>query len=366
MMKPTRIIRALYAFVFVGALAGAALAATVTPSDRVAEFVSVRKTASGSAAAVGRLDVGEEAELLSSVTGWHKVRLADGTVGFVPKGWTHVSAAEPGGPSAPGAPPRPPDQARGDLYAGLPKAVRADANYEVLINRAYTVGYSETRKDPLWVAYRLFSMPGAAHPKKRPGWHTDNRTTARVDTKCYVGATIDGRMIDRGHNAPNFGIATRYGPDAQRETFLMSNVTPQFACLNEQPWQGFEKAEADYANQFGTIWTVTGPIFDSSPQTLTKCGAEVPTAYYKIIVDAQPAKPPAMLAVVMRQTDRGAARHLNEFVTTVDDVEAQTGLDFFSELLDSTENAAEAAQPDSRWQLDRKLVPDHPCRDTGP
>jgi endonuclease G len=92
----------------------------------------------------------------------------------------------------------------------------------------------------------------------------------------------------------------------------------------------------------------------------------VPTAYYKIIVDAQPAKPPAMLAVVMRQTDRGAARHLNEFVTTVDDVEAQTGLDFFSELLDSTENAAEAAQPDTRWHLDRKLVPDHPCRDTGP
>jgi hypothetical protein len=41
-----------------------------------------------------------------------------------------------------------------------------------------------------------------------------------------------------------------------------------------------------------------------------------------------------------------------------------TGLDFFPDL-PASQQAVESAQPDTRWGLDRELVP-HTCRDHGP
>src|SRR5439155_25109146 len=141
-----------------------------------------------------------------------------------------------------------------------PKCTRADCDFEVLANEDFTVGYSETRKDPLWVAYHLFRVNNPQRDA-RPSFHTDTRTQARVATRCYVNSGFD-----RGHNAPNYAIDTRYGADAQNDTFLMSNISPQAPCLNEETWEAFEKVEAnDYANAFGNIWTITGPIFDAQP-----------------------------------------------------------------------------------------------------
>ena len=54
----------------------------------------------------------------------------------------------------------------------------------------------------------------------------DERTAARVSHDDYKPGTD---RFDRGHMAPNHAIATRYGREAQLETFLMSNVCPQAA-----------------------------------------------------------------------------------------------------------------------------------------
>src|ERR1043166_2283811 len=72
-----------------------AVADTVTPTSEVTTRVIVRADASASAAEVGSLHPGESAELLGSVPRWHRVRLANGTVGFVAKRWTKVVSAGP-------------------------------------------------------------------------------------------------------------------------------------------------------------------------------------------------------------------------------------------------------------------------------
>lgn len=45
-------------------------------------------------------------------------------------------------------------------YAGLPKSQNDSSKYSLLINENYAVGYSETLKNPLWVAYRIGNMKG--------------------------------------------------------------------------------------------------------------------------------------------------------------------------------------------------------------
>lgn len=67
-----------------------AMADKITPSHRVTSHVNVREEASPDSVTVGRLRVGEQADLLVSVPRRYKIRLPDGTVGFVSKGWTKL------------------------------------------------------------------------------------------------------------------------------------------------------------------------------------------------------------------------------------------------------------------------------------
>ncbi|HEU68253.1 MAG TPA: hypothetical protein ENN53_03425 [Candidatus Acetothermia bacterium] len=41
-------------------------------------------------------------------------------------------------------------------FAGLPRLAAADEEITVLLNRGFIVGYSDGRRNPLWVCYRVF------------------------------------------------------------------------------------------------------------------------------------------------------------------------------------------------------------------
>jgi hypothetical protein len=83
-----------------------AMAATVTPSDRVTTYLVVRNRPSRDAGMVGKLGPSEKAETIESVPRWLKVRLSDGTVGYVSKAWVEEVEAAPS-PAAPAATPAP-------------------------------------------------------------------------------------------------------------------------------------------------------------------------------------------------------------------------------------------------------------------
>src|ERR1700722_11359554 len=73
-----------------------AAADDVVPTSEVTNRVIVRTGPSAQTADVGSLQLGGKAELLGSVPGWFRVRLPNGTEGFVAKRWTRiVSAATP-------------------------------------------------------------------------------------------------------------------------------------------------------------------------------------------------------------------------------------------------------------------------------
>ncbi|MCY2924475.1 MAG: DNA/RNA non-specific endonuclease [Planctomycetota bacterium] len=226
------------------------------------------------------------------------------------------------------------------IYGGLPKTAQ---ELKLLTNQGYLVGYSEKHKDPVWVAYRLFKVanaPALPRPKK---FTVDSRTEAKVKSSDYANTGYD-----RGHMAPNHAIATRYGADAQLETFLMSNICPQRPNLNRRLWQRLEALEADdWAEKFEELWVVDGPIFDDQPEKLA-AGIDVPRAFFKIIVDEVEGKP-RTLGFIMPQTVKGDEAP-RMFLTSVADIEKQTGLDFFTELPRDEERKLEAEVPQEMWQ----------------
>jgi len=324
--------------------------------------VAVRAAANSRSQRVGTLEPGERATVVDDADSrWWNVKLDDGTRGFVSKRSTELVAVSGGG-SGEGSGGAADHSGEGwNAFAGYPTCVKGDCQFAVLEKHDFAVGYSETYRDPLWVAYHLFPTDHPFHDdRKKMKWRADDSTSAQIDTSCY---TVDQGVnpFDRGHNAPNSAIDGRYGVEAQKDTFLLSNVCPQAACLNEGAWQGFEKVESDdYGQRFSRTWTITGPIFDAHPNTI-KCNVQVPRAFYKIVVMNDDGHP-AALAVEMSQDERRRTEPVKTFVTTVKHIEDETGLDFFPRLSGADKVALETSQPDARWHVDQVMAPDYPCR----
>ena len=233
-------------------------------------------------------------------------------------------------------------------YAGLPKSLNINSEFITLKNIGYLAGYSENYKTPIWAAYRLFNINNPTTYPRPTRFKVDKRTISRIKHDDYTNTGYD-----RGHMAPNYAIDTRYGREAQLETFFMSNVCPQKPELNQQTWEALENVEANkYANDFGEMWTITGPIFSSNPSKLT-CGVSIPDKFFKIMLIKEDNNI-SVLGIIMKQTDSGQ-HPIRDFIATVDSIEALTHLDFFSDLPDSIENAIESTLPDEEWYIDRIL-----------
>jgi endonuclease G len=231
------------------------------------------------------------------------------------------------------------------VFAGLPRAKNPASEFTVLRNRGYAVGYSESRRNPLWAAYRLVRQDVQPTIGPRPTrFMADDRTSARVKHDDYTNSGFD-----RGHMAPNYAIATRFGQEAQVETFLMSNICPQKHTLNAGLWACLEETVADgWANQYDEVWVLVGPMFGPAPARL-KAGVAVPDSFFMIVVAVIDGEIRAA-AFVMAQ-DVSGSRPLSGFLTSVRKVEEAVGLDFFSDLEDALEERLETAVPAELWKI---------------
>ncbi|MEO6847902.1 MAG: DNA/RNA non-specific endonuclease, partial [Chthoniobacterales bacterium] len=189
-------------------------------------------------------------------------------------------------------------------------------------NRGYTVGYSETMKDPLWVYYTLKESEASNERLSRPkgGFETDTRTKAQITTHDYVGSGYD-----RGHMAPSYAIGKYHDRDAQIGTFVMSNIVPQSHYCNDGVWNSIERMEADdFTKRFKSIEVVDGPVFDANPTRLPS-GVAIPSAFYKVI------KRPDGQLIAFLVPQYPESPNPEAYLTTVDEIQKRTGIDIFPE-----------------------------------
>jgi len=225
----------------------------------------------------------------------------------------------------------------------------------VIRNEAFMVGYSETLGNPLWVKYQVLPKPDSLPRLPRPDRFSQDWRSLRcwLHFPCVNHDDYTGTGYDRGHMAPNHAIATRYGQNAQHETFLMTNITPQLPNLNRRAWQRLEEIAANHFSDSlkQPFWVVTGPIFDDKPRFLPGYKMiAIPKAFYKIFIRQaeDPAEPPKVLAFIMPQELSGN-EDLTDFLTSVRDIEQQTGLDFFHKLDDGVETYIETLIDPQSW-----------------
>jgi endonuclease G len=149
------------------------------------------------------------------------------------------------------------------------------------------LSYDPRRRAANWVSWRLQASDLGEAPRQ-DDFHPDDRLPAAM----FHVRPLDYRWsgFERGHLCPS-GDRTSTA-QANRSTFVMTNMQPQVHALNVGPWEGLERWERRRAAEGGQLFIVAGGLFDAVAPTIGP-GIAVPRASYKILVLLGPGDGPA-------------------------------------------------------------------------
>jgi len=234
------------------------------------------------------------------------------------------------------------------FFAGQPQRIGAPApsDITVLHRGEFAIGWSPSLKRPVWAAYHV-PRDARFDLGKRPSFAKDRNVASAPAPEAYKGA-----RYDRGHMVPNHAIVTRFGPDEQRKTFLMTNIAPQSPALNRGPWREMELRIADlWTARYGEIWVIVGaiPASSASGRETLASGVDVPESYYMIAVAQSEDGVRALSVMLPQATDRWAFPVHG--IVTIDELEKLSGLEFFPEMPSFLKRPLQADRPTRLWPI---------------
>jgi hypothetical protein len=190
----------------------------------------------------------------------------------------------------------------------------------------------------------------------------------RIGRKTF--GKIGGVQLNVGHMTPNEVINRQFGRLAQMETFLMSNMSPQYASLNSGVWLKLETSIREIKDEPGKdhVWAIVGPVFGDEPASVSRGHGKylpIPDAHFCVIVDPHtyPYDTPSKVEIDCFIIPQNAPRNSNpdDYPATLEEVEEATNLKFFASWgrnLPLGLEAQEESRPESRLMqvLKRKRV----------
>ena len=185
-----------------------------------------------------------------------------------------------------------------------------------------------------WVAYPLNnSIKGTG--SRSNDWGFDALLPTYLQPDITSGSYGGGWT--RGHQIPSADRLKTYAANAS--TFVPTNMTPQDYDFNCGIWANLEGAVRSYASQSDTLYVVTGCLFENSTRysgTYTGFAVKIPTHYYKALLfrgsSSYATNGFMACGFIMPHDSSIASGDYKDYITTIDELERQTGEDFFPNL----------------------------------
>jgi endonuclease G len=205
-------------------------------------------------------------------------------------------------------------------------------NIPIIKHLGYAFQYSEKHEQAFWVGYELTKKETEKAFERTDEFIPD----PAVSTGTATVADYAKSGYDRGHLAPAADMG--WSQQAMAESFYFSNMSPQEPGFNRGIWKNLEEQVRTWAKAYDSIYVVTGPVLKDGLVQLGPNGVSIPKYYYKVILDntGDDAK-----AIGFLMPNQASKEPLEKFAVSVDQVEQETGIDFFNKLPDSRENAFE-------------------------
>ena len=204
----------------------------------------------------------------------------------------------------------------------------------------YTLSYSEPNEQAEWVAYTLQKNHLSKNELDRPYFQIDKKVKTRsADWRNYKNSGYD-----RGHLCP--AGDRRFDYNAFKETFLTSNISPQNHEFNAGIWNRLEQKTRYWAAKYNGVYVITGGVLKPTLQTIGDEKVSVPNYFYKIIADNTNGK---IKTIAFLIPNKPLSNSFYDYVVSIDEIEKQTGIDFFYQLPDAVENKIESSINLKEW-----------------
>ncbi|MEL6926966.1 MAG: DNA/RNA non-specific endonuclease, partial [Bacteroidota bacterium] len=217
----------------------------------------------------------------------------------------------------------------------------------IIKHEYYGLSYSEEHEQAEWVAYELTRDRLNNNMVKRAN---NFRPDPKIETGSATIYDYKRSGYDRGHMVPAGDMA--FSSRSMSQTFYMSNMSPQLRNFNGGIWRELEENVRDWARRFRHLYIVSGPILtDRLPEHIGDNRVSVPKRYFKVILDVSE---PELKGIAYIMPNETSSRPIDDYAVSIDEVEAQTGIDFFHHLLDDDKETVLESQSDpSLWRYDQ-------------
>jgi endonuclease G len=248
------------------------------------------------------------------------------------------------------------DSKKDQLAMGNPSNAGTASNNFLMIKNQYALSYNADEGKPNWVSWHL-----------DPNWIGDieRQNDFRPDSDLpqgmyHVTATdYSGSGFDRGHNCPSHDRTT--SEDDNSMTFLMTNMMPQAPRNNQVTWQSFEKYcnEKLVTSEGKELYIICGSYGEGGAgkngfaKTIANGKIIIPAHIWKIVLvldvgqnDLKRIDQNSRVIAINTPNVNTIDGDWHKYLTTVDEIEKETGYDFFSNISKSIQSAIES-KPDN-------------------
>lgn len=230
---------------------------------------------------------------------------------------------------------------------------------------------------PHWVAHHIKRLSPPPKSGKRPDdWFTVSdlakQRIAPTDASYAFSKPFQDahkNWYERGHLAQKY-LVERLGPKAALYTHNVVNAVPQLSQFNAQPWLTLECMTGAWANKYGEVWVVAGPVFKKtkpitwlrSDKNKKALPVAIPVGIFKIVA-RKTGNQWDVLAFVYPQRHKSYTKGPYDpelWFKSVADIEKLTGEQFLSGL----PNAAQLKQNEATklWPVSKSDFDDPACK----
>ncbi|MET0624122.1 MAG: DNA/RNA non-specific endonuclease, partial [Pyrinomonadaceae bacterium] len=230
--------------------------------------------------------------------------------------------------------------------------VNQPANY-LMEKPQYALAYHRDRGGPNWVSWHLDSSWTTGSGQRQDDFRAD--TSLPSGWYQVQGSDFSGSGFDRGHMCPS---ADRLRTNADNSaTFLMTNMIPQSPDNNQGPWNNMEQYLRTLVSAGNELYIISGGSGQGGSgsnggTTNTVAGGRVvvPSQTWKVIIVLpvgtddvnRVTTSTRTIAVIMPNTQGIRNNDWRSYRVSVDQVEALTGYDFFSNVPVNVQAAVES------------------------
>jgi len=239
------------------------------------------------------------------------------------------------------------------LVLGNPSGATTDAgqptNY-LLVKPEYALSYHRNRGIPNWVSWHLDATDlGSA--ARQDNFRAD--TNLPADWYRVTASSYSGSGFDRGHHCPSADRTA--STESNSATFLMTNMLPQAPNLNQRTWSDLEAYCRTLVRANNELYVLMGSYgtggtgSQGSASTLDQGRVTVPARVWKVVVvlpvgerDASRVSASTRVIAVDVPNQNSVATAWGGYRTSIDAIEAATGLDLLSAVAPAVQATLEA------------------------